>query len=440
MRSALEQAHGGIYRYTSKAEMDRTFDRAFRRIDRPMTDLEFWRLIAPVVAHIKCGHTYIWFPNTLQTQFETNTPFFPLAVRVLGKRAYVYQDCANAGSGFEGAELLSINGRPMKSILEQLRSVITGDGNTSTAKDYRIGHNGGFTVYLYALGIQSPFHATCRGKDKKRLSAELAGMTIPQRTKAWEARNSKPDANAELTFRDDGNIAVLSIRHWNQYADPKRKLPFVDFLQQSFAQIKKEGSSNLIIDVRDNAGGLDPLGKHLFSFLWNKPFYYYSDLTLNAREFDYFKYAADAKPVPADRAERQADGKFHMVKHPNWGLQQPSQPHFSGRVFALMNGGSFSASCEFLSVLHFHKRGKLIGEETAGGYYGNTSGRTDEVTLPNSKLVLNVGIVTYYVAVSRYKYRDRGVLPDYPVSYTLAELMAGKDKEMELALSLITTR
>jgi hypothetical protein len=36
----------------------------------------------------------------------------------------------------------------------------------------------------------------------------------------------------------------------------------------------------------------------------------------------------------------------------------------------------------------------------------------------------------------RYKYRDRGVLRDYPVSYTISELMAGKDKAMDLAISL----
>src|SRR6185369_5091903 len=80
MRHALEQAHGGIYRYTSKREMDRAFERAYRRVDHPMTELDFWRLLAPVIAQIKCGHTYIWFPKSLQTQFETNTPFFPLEV------------------------------------------------------------------------------------------------------------------------------------------------------------------------------------------------------------------------------------------------------------------------------------------------------------------------------------------------------------------------
>jgi hypothetical protein len=271
MRHALEQAHGGIYRYTSKREMDRTFDRAFRRIDHSMTDLEFWRLVALVVAHIKCGHTSIWFPKTLQMQFETTTAFFPLEMRVLGKRAYVYQDCANAGSALEGSEVLSINGMPMSKILEQLRAVITGDGNTTMAKAWRISHKGGFTVYLYALGIESPFRVAYRGKEGRRQNAELTGLTIPDRTKAWEARNPKPETNADLKFLDDGKIAVLTIRHWYEYADPTRKVTFLDFLRQSFVQIAERGSSDLIIDLRGNSGGLMPRARSYSHFCGTSP-------------------------------------------------------------------------------------------------------------------------------------------------------------------------
>src|SRR5205809_3527223 len=88
MRHALEEGHGGIYWYTSKADMDRTFDRAYRKIDHPMTDLEFWRLVAPVVAHVKCGHTYLWFQTALRTDI-TSVPYLPLVVRVLGGRVYI---------------------------------------------------------------------------------------------------------------------------------------------------------------------------------------------------------------------------------------------------------------------------------------------------------------------------------------------------------------
>jgi len=88
MRHALEEAHGGIYRYTSKADMDRTFDRAYKSIDRPMTDLEFWWLVAPVVAHIKCGHTFIWFPTNVQAELATTVLRFPLRTKVIHDRVH----------------------------------------------------------------------------------------------------------------------------------------------------------------------------------------------------------------------------------------------------------------------------------------------------------------------------------------------------------------
>lgn len=437
MRSALEQAHGGIYRYTSKAEMNRTFARAYREINRPMTDLEFWRLVAPVVAHIKCGHTFLSLPQARQEAIATTVPLFPLEVRVLDGRAWIYQDLTTPGSRLEGGELLSINGVRMKQLLRQLRGVITGDGNPSATKDWRISHIGGFTYYLYGLGISAPFQVGVRGQDGKRENPELPGLLEAAREEALARRHvARSKTNADLEFLDKGQIAILTIRHWYQYADPGRKVTFSEFLQNAFRQIGEKKSECLIIDVRDNDGGLDAPGKELFSFLWNRPFNYYTELILNGREFDFFKYDVDATPVRADIVERRPDGRFRLVKHPNLGLQQPSEPHFSGKVFALMNGGSFSTSCEFLSMLHFYKRGTFFGSEPAGGYYGCTAGRFVHVTVPNSKLILRFGLTTYYKAVSGYEFRDRGVLPDHPVHYTISDLMAGRDKEMDLALSL----
>ena len=96
-----------------------------------------------------------------------------------------------------------------------------------------------------------------------------------------------------------------------------------------------------------------------------------------------------------------------------------------------MNGGSFSTTCEFLSTLHNHHRATFIGEEAAGGYYGNTSGPSAMLVLPNSRLRLPVRVMTYYMAIEGTEYGNRSIPADYPVSYTIDELVAGKDKEME---------
>ncbi len=54
----------------------------------------------------------------------------------------------------------------------------------------------------------------------------------------------------------------------------------------------------------------------------------------------------------------------------------------------------------------------------------------------NTKLVLFVPLVTYYLAVSGYRAATHGVLPDRPICCTIEELLAGTDKELGLALEL----
>ena len=442
MRHALEEAHGGIYRYTSKAEMDRDFDQTYRKIDHPMTDLEFWRLAAPVVADIRCGHTYIWFPKTVATEMWTTLPRFPLVTCISDGRLYGYQDLTRPGSSLEGAELLSINNTPVKKLLEKFRALVNGDGNSATAKDYRITHNGNFATFLYAFGIESPFQVTYRDKEGRQRKATLNGMLNPEMNKVWDARNADlaNAPNAELKFLNGGKIAVMTIRHWYRYADEARKITFSDFLKTSFTQIHDEGTSNLVIDVRNDSGGLDFPVVELFGYLVDQPFHDYRDIVCNDCDFDFLKYdPEDAKSLPGDILKgtiKGADGKFHVLKQTGLGPQQPLQPYYAGRVFALMNGGSFSSSTEFLTLLHYYRRARFIGQEPAGAYYGYTCGRMVTLTLPNSKLELTFGLLTFYMDVSGYTYPDRGVLPDYPVTYTVDDVLAGRDKDMEMALSL----
>lgn len=442
MRHAMEEAHGGIYRYTSKEEMDRTFDKAYRKIDHQMTDMEFWRLAAPVVAHIKCGHTYLLFPKAVQTRMLTTLIRFPLGCGIFGDCVYIVEDFTDAHSSLEGSELLAINDVPTKRLLQQFRAVVNGDGNSATASDYRISHYGNFPVYLCAYGIESPFRVEYRDKEGKRQAVTLDGMELSKINEAWSARHSAeaPSVpNADLKFLDEGRIAVLTIRHWYEYADEDRKITFSDFLETSFAQFHEKNTGKLIIDVRDDTGGLELPVDELFGYLWNQPFHVYRDIYCSAREFDFYKYAPEAKPMPG-KLIKGADGKLYVTEQPGLVERQPLQPQFGGRVFALMNGGSFSSSTEFLTLLHFYKRAKFIGQEPAGAYYGYTCGRMVCVILPNSKLELNFGILTYNLDVSGYKPVDRGVMPDYPVVYTISDVLAGKDKEMELALSLARSK
>jgi len=87
-------------------------------------------------------------------------------------------------------------------------------------------------------------------------------------------------------------------------------------------------------------------------------------------------------------------------------------------------------------VLDSHHRGTFVGEESGGGYYGNTSASAARIVLPNTKLVIYIPAMDGYVAVSGDHEAARGVIPDFLVKHDIADLIAGVDKDFELALEL----
>lgn len=439
LRSALEEGHSGIYRYTKKPDLDAIFDAAARMLDRPMDALEFYRIAAPAVAAVKCGHTQVAPPQDLLKSMGASLALFPFSVEVLDGKVYVYRDYATPGGKLAGREIRSVNGIAIDRILSTMTAAASGDGNIPTSRAWRIGRGRGFQRGLYPLlGIQSPFRVTLRSGGAKEESLDVDGILSAKLQEIAKERypsDQRKDYNAEFRFEDGGKIAVLTVYGFGGTAGDPRK-PLAEYFPDVFRQIREKGSTALVLDVRNNGGGADALGKQLFSFLWDEPFRYYDDLIINARTFAFKPYMERPRDIPADAVEHRADGKYHPVKHPNLGVQQPSQPHFAGKVFILINGGSFSATCEFASIAHFHKRAKFIGEEGAGGYYGNTSGLSAGIALPNTKVQANIPLQTYYMSVSGYKQADRGVMPDYPVRNTIADLLAGKDRAMEMALRL----
>ena len=80
----------------------------------------------------------------------------------------------------------------------------------------------------------------------------------------------------------------------------------------------------------------------------------------------------------------------------------------------------------------------LSGKNPCGCYYGATSGTVVRITLPNTKVGVFIPLVAGKMSVGDSRTHDagRGVIPDYPVKRTIADLVAGVDRDFDLALQL----
>jgi hypothetical protein len=444
LHKSLVEAHPGVYRYTSARELDDAFDNAMKRVSRPLTAIEFYRLLAPVVAMVKCGHTTLKPPDALREQLGNTTPLVPVDVEIIEGRAYVSRDYGHAG--ITGSEILSINGVSIHRILDALLAATSRDGNVATSRTWRIGRGRSFAVGLYTLlGVESPFKVVYRLPGERRhRSASFVGISQPVRELASRAnypQDQTAGRMATIEFTDAGRVALLTIRSFAQFADldPESgvgSLRMADFFTAAFREMAERKTESLVLDLRDNTGGQGALGAKLFSFLTDQPFDYYDDLSIQNITFSFASNMRNPKPVPSNQVEIQGDGKYHWVKYPVRGLQQPSICSFAGRLFVMMNGGSFSTTSEILSLLHYHRRATFIGEEPGGTYFGNTSGFSAGLVLPYSKLSIEIPLTTFALAVRNNPRMDRGVLPDYPITRTSRDLLDGADKALETALRL----
>src|ERR1035441_4177011 len=438
-RRSLEEGHSGLYRYVKKAELDRIFDEAEKSLDHLMDFYEFYRVMAPTIAAIKCGHTNVSRPPDVREESE-HLPWLPFDGNVLEAKAYIFRDYAKGGT-LAGKEIQSINGVPAAHIISTMLAAESGDGDIQTSRQRGISGYFGLNL-ITLLGLRAPYEVVLSGSGSKRTEkVQVAGLghgNLIKMSKPLFPQDQPRKDFADLKFVDDGQIAYMTYSSFGTTVEEGQA-----FMKRAFEAIQSKGSSALILDVRGNGGGEDELGKLLFSYLVDTPFKYYDELIINKWSFSFFpKYTDDHNDftIPKEEAELRGDGRVHALNHPNLGLQQPSKPTFTGPVYILINGGSFSTTSEFLSQAHFHHRATFIGEESAGDYYGNTSGTVVKLTLPNTKLGIYLPLVSYYEAVSGDHDAARGVIPDFPVQHTIADLVAGVDKDFEQALELARKR
>lgn len=405
LRDSLQKWHGALYRYVPKAKLDHIFDSCYASITEDMTIPRFYGLTSFAIGAIEDGHTNCRLPKQVMNDYLNNTKFFPAMVMFIGDRIFIR--CSNQNNELNESELLSIDHYSSNEIAQKLFRHIPSDGAIQSRKSWEM--NEAFLPLLdIVYGSKEHFDITYKTKTGKVQSTVLTADSIKNIRCANP--DARPDKYLSLDYKN-GNVAVLTIKTFFDGFLSQTKEDLNNFLAESFKAIKEKHIQKLIIDVRNNGGGNDGNGILLYAYLTKKPFLYYASQETNTE-------------------------KFPEEGHPNLGMQMPKENNFNGKVFILINGRSFSATAEFAAVAKSNNRAIFIGEETGGGYYGNTSGDDINITLPNSQITARIPMVKYTSAVKKSKYADRGVIPDYIVMPGITDIIQNNDVQMKYALKL----
>ncbi len=453
MKSALIEAHPGIYRYTSPDSMRWIFDKVEQRLDHDMSEREFRAVVNPIFSYIRCGHTDIYQSKSYAKYIKKNKPHeFPLGTAFLGNKLRIDRNRSKDTTLKIGQEIVAIDGKPIAVIIAEIRETISSDGYNQTFKNTLINNNFG-SYYRYIRLNPDTFKITVKDSIGNISTHALTYLKPAKPTKKTDstAHKSKPIlppsapitppvpklTKAELrhTFKISDKDSTMAILDLNTFSDPT----YGRFYRQSFKKIQQRGIKNLVIDLRNNGGGRSAASIRLMSYLLDSAFVVYDSVVAHGKvplankniDTKFFRFLSRnlwSKKLPNGQLLNKETARVHQPR---------KRYHFGGTTYVLTNGGSFSASAIFASIAQQNsKKVFVVGRETGGGRYGCNAFISPYLTLPNTQARVRIPMYKILLHVPGQD-TGRGVMPNYSVDYTFEAAQKGLDLDIEKVLELV---
>ncbi len=420
----LQKLHPRLYWYISKEDLDYKFDSLKSSLTAPMTSGDFYFKLSPVISSIKQGHTRLQpkiervsFKDIFTQAENRGASLYQFDYEMFDDKLYVVKNVSGDMNIKPGTEVVSVNHFKPDDFISKYRNTFASDGYNRTYTDRRLSK--GFPDFFYmnyditdSVFCQLKYNDTIQTiclKEKVTSAPIKDSITTGQgaieggaknksgKTKKgrghgfFDATNSK-----DLIFSNsDSTTAILKIENFYDGI-------YNRFYSNVFRQLDSLKTENLIIDLRDNPGGELGETRCLFSHLVDTSFIFIdkSEVTsetsiLHAKYFKgnplvakvflalLYPFELLSRGMLASMVQKGDDNRYY-IPFPE-SLSSSSKPNsFKGKVYVLINGGTFSASCLLASNLKGSKRAFFVGEETGGAANGTVAGKIAAFILPKS--------------------------------------------------------
>lgn len=468
----LEKLYPNLYGYIPKAQLNAKFDSIRSVVKKPMTSKEFYFVISPVIASVRQGHMSmsptikrVSKKEAKRLRKSGDGPLSQFVFEWQNERMFVIKSKNKKNKIVEGAEVISVNAITPQSIYAKYRKSFTSDGFNKTflpkffSKRYNlfmtneIGVNDSLT-YVFKQNDSLITRVVSRNKPEKKAvkdTTKVAKASVDKAKIKAEKKHKRIygyDANAKEYIKSltvvptDSTVAVLKIKNFTQGR-------YWRIYDEFFDSIQKMKIKTLVIDIRDNPGGRVAEVVELYSYLTDKEYTVLKPATVTSKTSLWrtgifkaspkwtYPFIGIGYPVYMGfsylKTTQRPDGTYQYYL--TGARKRKSKPNnFKGKIYVMINGGSFSASCILSATLQQNPNITFVGEETGGAYNGTVAGLMPIVELPNSKIPLRLGLMDIQM-IHQTQVQGRGIFPFKEIVPTITEKINHKDPELEWILS-----
>ncbi len=450
LRGKLEQTHPGLYKHQGRERMQLILDSLSATLNRPLPFLEFYSKVAFIMASIGCEHSYANIGDRFDSYLKT-WKMLPFQLHFAGRKPIVVVNGTTDERIHPGDEVISINGRPIDSIIRILRQYIPSDGFMVPSRDQALSSM--LFAILYNQYIEQPLTYDLVVKDEsgklitghysdgldfasvnKRAVKNKVNRPVLEADKRGRAMRKK---ELNLVFDEAHHSAIMTVRSFSLGKDYFKKT-----IDGFFRQVADKQSPDLIIDLSYNGGGEEELAAYLMSYL--------VDTTTRFMLREYLIDTSDANFALSNVPDEVKANKYAFIDSMKDGISlakitgysqelvpmEPRPSGFHGKVWLYVNGMTSSAASTFAAVAQSNHRATIIGQETAGSFIGGGTVLGLDLTLPGSSIKVHSSIV-YQEFATHGRDGNRGVIPDHDYVPGYEEMIGNNSEWKELIFSLM---
>jgi len=427
LNESIQDIHPNPFLYIADSVYYQSYKKALFAASSEKTVLEFAQIVADFVHSLKDSHTN-FNPRDLLFQSSRKKAVVPFYLKEINGNFFldkIYKESLPIG-----CEILQVNDFETDSLYQLSKRFCFKEGDAFLPQSEIASKMAGIIFNLYNSKAAINFkYVTYEGDTLSKICPTISIKKMI-RMKNWY------DSEELSYFFDKKNVAVLTVKSFETRNLSKYKEQ-VDFF---FNEVERRKCKSIVIDLRDNRGGLILAQEYLISYLNKTKINQQMTYLYKRSKFDRFsllpfyqrwQFQKRARLVyPKGIISQEYDffqSPLGTVKTILYDYLPKNQTNkvYDGECTLVINGFSMSASALFASWFRANDRGKIVGSPCMGPMSG-TFGNSATIRLKNSQFPIMISTLKF--TPTKYeKIQLEPIQPDILIQKNVSDLIQKSD-------------